>query len=136
MWPRNPGPFADNYPTSAPIYAPQLTPPDEVEPTQWTAYGMLDPAVFRGGYDELSLRSPAHSLMAVAQADTYDSSTEAWPHIGTAGPVEGLLVMHLPPHTSAHPGFAETTKRGDPSALFQSPPPLTAQSTPIPALGL
>lgn len=136
MWPRNPGPFAQNYPVSRPVYAPGAIEPATETATQWSPYGFLAGIPFFGGYDELSLENPRESMMAVAQVDSWDSYDEPWPHIGVAQPLESIRILYLPRESSAHEGFAMPTKRGDPPAIFQPPPPYTAQVTPIAALGL
>jgi hypothetical protein len=105
------------------------------EGTDWSPYGTRPKVPYFGGHDGLQGR-----LMAVPQSDTYDASPNAWPNNGQFDRPNSIgllgLMLRLAPHTSAHPGFAQNTSRGDPTALFNAPPVFSLQTTPIPAVGL
>lgn len=127
----------DNTPRSEAIYGPAEILPDSEIATQWTPYFLAVAEPYFGGHDELSLEG--HGIMHVAQADLYDSSPCGWPqnsqydHPNAIGMVGA--VFRLKPHTSAHPGFAMSTKRGDPTSLFHAPPIFGLQTQPVPAVG-
>lgn len=134
-------PMRNHYPRSAPIYDAQMLAPSEENPSSTAPGGgyrafPLGVGVVPsfGSWDGLGGR-----LMAVSQADTYDTSANPWPAAGTyeePGAATAVLQMiRLQPTTSAHPGLAMATGAG-PNMLFVAPPVFGYQTQPIYAVGL
>lgn len=137
---RNPWylPGGKNFPLSRALYAPQEQPPNMEAMTQWSPYGTLDAEPYYGGYDPLS--ESGHGVMHVPQADLYDASPNPWPNNGQYDRPNGLFslfagLLRLQHESSAHPGFMQPTGAG-PTMLFHAPPIFSAQTTPIPAVGV
>jgi hypothetical protein len=140
--PRNgTAPCRNSYPRSAPVYAPAALPEGMVNPgsTNPSSGFRANPIYLTtyptfGDHDGLSGR-----LMAVAQADTYDTSQNPWPACGVWDqPGAGIAaseLIRLAPTTSAHMGLAQATGAG-PTMVFQAPPVFSYQSKPIYAVGL
>lgn len=120
----------NNYPRSAPIYAPAMIPPGMENPTQWSPYGTLVAHPYFGGWDGLGGR-----LMHVAQADSYDASKNAFPANGVNDQPNAMFeLIRLSPTTSAHPGLTMASG-ASPVMVFGAPPAYGLQTTPIMALG-
>lgn len=142
VWPRNgTAPTKNAYPKSAPVYDAALIPESMENPSS---------VVAGGGYRAIPLAAVvvpsfgthdglAGALMAVSQADTYDSSRNPWPAAGTweepGGPIAASQLVRLAPSTSAHPGLTNATGPG-PTMVFHRPPVFSQQTTPIYAIGL
>lgn len=128
IWPRNPWPNSPR-PLSIVEHGPAAIIPDSQTPTQWTPFGTFFPDPYVKGM-------PA-SMMAVAQAGTYDSSPNAFPNNGQWDKPNGYFasLMRLKPHTSAHPGKTNPTGAG-PTMYFHAPPVFSLQTKPIPAVGV
>jgi hypothetical protein len=129
------------YPRGVPVYAPAMLPmgtenPGSTLPSDgFSAHpNIVIVDVSFGDHDALGGR-----LMAVSQGDTYDASACPWPAAGVydqPGAQVGILpLVRLQPTTSAHPGLASATGAG-PAMLYRAPPSFSAQSVPIPALGV
>lgn len=134
IWPENGVGHCNSYPRSRAIYAPAEIIPDTETPTEWSPYFIAVAQPYFAGWDELSQEGAG--VMHVAQADLYDASPNPWPANGQFDHPNffpGLL--RLEPTTSAHRGFAQPTHPGPPM-LFHAPPVFTAQTTPIPAVGV
>ncbi len=101
----------------------------------YTPFGTVDPAPYLGGHDELH-----GEIMHVSHADTYDTSPNPWPNNGQFDRPNSIgllgLLLRLDPTTSAHMGAQGSTKRGDPTSLFNAPPAFGTQTTPVPAIGV
>jgi len=142
-WPRNgTAPVKDFYPLAYPVYAPQLIAPSQENPSSTSSYGgyravplQVDVQPSFGDHDGLHGR-----LMAVSQADTYNSEPNPWPAAGVYdvpnGQIAVMEMMRLQPTTSAHPGLSTPASGGGPTMVFRAPPVFSAQSRPIYALGL
>jgi hypothetical protein len=141
-WPRNgTAPTKDCYPLSVTVYGPQGIPqgmenPGSTLPSDGFSAqpSFVDVNVSFGMHDALH-----GELMAVSQADLYNSDPCPWPAAGTweqpGGPIAASAITRLQPTTSAHPGLASATGAG-PAMLFVAPPVFTVQSQPIFAVGL
>lgn len=124
----------NHYPRSVPVYRPQILPPNEEKGTTWTKWGIFSPRPYFGGWDALGGR-----MMAVPQADTYDSSANPPRAHGIAdAPNEAMgsfQLTRLPPSTSAHPG-ANMPTGPYPAQFFLTPPLWGAQTQPTMAVGV
>lgn len=141
-WPRNgTAPTKDYYPRSAPFYGPAMLAPSQENPSAVSAFGgyratplFVHVVPSFGDHDGLD-----GQLMAVAQADMYDSSQNPFPATGTSSEPNAAVgimqMMRLQPTTSAHPGLSFATG-GGPTMMFHAPPVFSAQSQPIFAVGL
>ncbi len=140
--PRNgTAPCKNEYPRSAPVYDAARI------PESMTNAGTTNPSDgFRARAMASLPRRPVFGhhdglgrLMAVAQADTYDSSRNPWPANGVwdqpGAAIAASELVRLQPTTSAHPGLAMATGAG-PTMLFVTPPVFTVQTKPIYAVGL
>lgn len=139
--PNGTAPTKNDYPLSVPVYGPQGLPmavdnPGSTQPSDgFRARPNLTVVdVSFGDHDALHGR-----LMAVSQADTYNSAIGPFPRAGTyeqpGAAIAVMQLIRLQPTTSAHPGLSLATGAG-PAMVFQAPPVFTAQSKPIYALGL
>lgn len=134
----NPAPdtHPDEVPRSVTVFEPAMILPETEETTEWSPYYFAVARPYFGGWDELSQKG--NGVMHVPQADMYDPSANPWPNNGQwdrPNPV-GLQLLRLKPTTSAHAGFSMTTKRGDPTSLFRTPPIFGLQTKPVPAVGV
>jgi hypothetical protein len=122
----------DNYPHSYAFYGPQAQPPNMETKTGWNPYGGIIPREpYFGGYDGLGGR-----LMHVPQADLYNTAPNPWPANGVDDqPNARFDIMHMPPSTSAHPGWSIPTGPS-PAMIFHAPPIFGVQTVPIPAFGV
>lgn len=129
IMPRAPVPFGRRYPLSTSPHGAASIPPGMVTATQWSPYGEFVPHPY--------LKDMPGSLMAVAQAETYDASPNPWPNNGQFDRPNGFFanLLRLKPHTSAHPGLSMTTG-GGPTMYFHAPPVFSLQTKPIPAVGI
>lgn len=133
---RAPNTHPDAVPLSLPTYGPAEIIPDTETQTQWSPYGLFVSDPYFGGHDALS--QEGHGVMHVPQADLYDASPNPWPNNGQFDRPNSIFVglLRLEPTTSAHPGFSMSTKKGDPTSLFRTPPIFGIQTKPIPAVGI
>lgn len=142
VWPRNgTAPVKDAYPLSVTVYGPQENPqamenPGSTQPSDgFSARPNLTVVdVSFGDHDALGGR-----LMAIAQADMYNSDPCPFPAAGTweepGGPIAATQLVRLQPSTSAHPGLALATGAG-PNMVFVAPPVFSLQTKPIYATGV
>lgn len=134
---RAPNTHPDNVPESRDVHGPAAILEDTEVATQWTPYFLAIARPYFGGHDPLS--ESGHGVMHVAQADMYDPSANDFPNNGQFDRPNAIAmvgIMRLRPHTSAHPGAAMSTKRGDPTSLFRTPPIFSLQTQPVPAVGV
>lgn len=122
----------NEYPRSAPIYGPAMLPPGMENPTRWTPYGTFVSHPYFGGWDGLHGR-----LMHVAQADSYDASTQPFPANSVDDqPNAQFNLLRLEPTTSAHPGMSLYSYAPTPTMLYHAPPVFGLQTVPIYAVGI
>jgi hypothetical protein len=128
IWPRNPWPNIPRPLSNFYNGAASIVPQTETA-SQWYPYGQYQP--------EPHIPQMPASLMAVAQADFYDSSPNAFPNNGQWDRPNGFFagLIRLKPHTSAHPGKTNPTGAG-PTMYFHAPPVFSLQTKPIPAVGV
>lgn len=142
--PRNgTAPCRNAYPLSYPVYQPGMIAPSNENPGSTlpsdgfsAVPNFVAVNVSFGDHDALDGR-----LMAVAQADSYNSAVGPFPRAGTyeePGAATAVLqMMRLAPTTSAHPGLSLGMGGGPgPTMLFQAPPVFSVQTRPIYATGL
>lgn len=134
LWPRNPYPIHPR-PLSRAVYGPAALPGNAGNaPTEWDEHkGVVQSRPYFYGHDELHGR-----LMAVSQADLYNSDPNPWPANGVNDqPNAAFHLIRLTPHTSAHPGASLAGVAGSgPTMVFHTPPVFGLQTTPIWAVGV
>lgn len=134
---RAPDTTPDHTPESENVMGPAMILEDTEVATQWSPYFLAVARPYFGGHDPLS--ESGHGVMHVAQADLYDASPNDFPNNGQYDRPNSIVMvglMRLRPHTSAHPGASMSTKKGDPTSLFRTPPLFSLQTQPVPAVGV
>lgn len=130
------------YPRSVAVYGPAMLPlgmenPGSTIPSDGFSArpSFVHVDVSFGDHDGLEGR-----LMAVAQADMYNSDPNPFPAAGVydvPGAWHAVMpLLRLQPTTSAHMGLSNPASGGGPAMLFHAPPVFGVQTTPIYAVGL